>query len=585
MTNEKMISKLFIKLLPIQIFLVIIGGINSVIDSTFASNLIGPDAMAVTGLFYPGVTLVNAINNLLFTGAELLCGRYLGKKMAERTKSIFTIDMISISIIAGIIIIISELIPNQISFFLGARGELIGQLSSYIRGYVIGLLPFCIGTQLTAFLQLEQKEKYSYASIGVMMASNCFFNWLFISKLGLSFFGLGLSTSISNFLFFLIQALYYFTGKASTGFSIKSIKMEDLPLILKNGIPGSITQVCILIRGLILNYLIQHFVGTDGLSALASVMSFGNLYWSASAGVSSAVMLLASIYVGEENIDSIVILMKTFLKKGVLLVTCASAVYMALSVPATNLYFHDPQSAVYQMTLMGFILFPLSCPFTVFFTGCSNYIHCLNNHEHFVRFASIFDGLIGVGGLSLILIPLLGMPGTWISQIGGGFLLAIILIVFAIRQRGYFPKTFIDWLCIPEGFGVGEEDRLNIAINNYEDAVNISEKVYDFCIQKDGNKKRAMHSALCIEELAINIVKHGFEEKKKHYIDLSVSYVKGEQVICFKDDCRTFNPKEASDLFEPEDITHNIGLRIVSKISKSMTYQNTLGLNIITIII
>ncbi len=54
-----------------------------------------------------------------------------------------------------------------------------------------------------------------------------------------------------------------------------------------------------------------------------------------------------------------------------------------------------------------------------------------------------------------------------------------------------------------------------------------------------------------------------------------------------------FNPEEASRLFEThgagstreEDAFHNIGLNIVSRISKSMTYQNTFGLNILTIVV
>ena len=46
-----------------------------------------------------------------------------------------------------------------------------------------------------------------------------------------------------------------------------------------------------------------------------------------------------------------------------------------------------------------------------------------------------------------------------------------------------------------------------------------------------------------------------------------------------------FNPTEAAGLFDPEDVTHNIGLRIATKISKSMTYQNTFGLNILRIVI
>lgn len=41
--------------------------------------------------------------------------------------------------------------------------------------------------------------------------------------------------------------------------------------------------------------------------------------------------------------------------------------------------------------------------------------------------------------------------------------------------------------------------------------------------------------------------------------------------------------EDRAELFDPEDVTHNIGLRMVSRIAKSMEYQNMLGRNVLTI--
>ena len=51
--DTKMISRLFFSLLPVQIMMVAIGSINSIIDGALASNLVGPLAMAVIGLYMP----------------------------------------------------------------------------------------------------------------------------------------------------------------------------------------------------------------------------------------------------------------------------------------------------------------------------------------------------------------------------------------------------------------------------------------------------------------------------------------------------------------------------------------------------
>ena len=55
------ITKMFFKLLPVQIILVAIGSLNGIIDGAMASNLIGAEALTATGIFGPMVTLTNMI--------------------------------------------------------------------------------------------------------------------------------------------------------------------------------------------------------------------------------------------------------------------------------------------------------------------------------------------------------------------------------------------------------------------------------------------------------------------------------------------------------------------------------------------
>ena len=61
--DDRLIGRLYMRLLPIQIILVIISGVNNIIDSAFVGNLIGPEAMAVVGLFFPVLNLINSIND------------------------------------------------------------------------------------------------------------------------------------------------------------------------------------------------------------------------------------------------------------------------------------------------------------------------------------------------------------------------------------------------------------------------------------------------------------------------------------------------------------------------------------------
>ncbi len=581
--DDKMMGRLFLRLLPVQIILVIIAGINNVVDSAFASNLIGADAMAVTGLFFPVLNLINSINVLFSGGAQIMCGKYMGKRLMERTKSIFTVDIFMVTCVTAVLILTCELAPERVSSILGAGEALTGPLSSYIRAFVIGLIPLMLGTQLTAFLQIERQEKRTYVAIVGMLCTNILCNWMFISVLNMGYFGLGLATSVSNMVFFLIQLSYYFTGKAVIRFSFPSIKWSDLKDILKYGFPPAITQLCILLRLVVVNYVIRDYVGEDGLAAFSGVMSFGNLYWAVAAGVTSAMTMLASVHVGEEDKDGLKSLMRVFFKIGIVLDTVVMGVFMVISTPMTNIFFHDPTEAVYAMTSLGFLLFPISNPISAITTGFTNYIHCLGTNEGLVRFVSVFEGAVGMAALSVVLIPIFGMPGAWMAQIGNGILVCLILFGFIIYKNRRFPRSGEDMMCFSKGFGVSERDRIDFTITNLDEAMQASSAVAGFCLDHDCPAKTANRTSLCVEELVKNIVAHGFDGKKKHFIDMSLTYINDGLILTIKDDCKPFNPKETVEMFDPEDKTHNIGLRLISGVAKEMKYQNNYGLNILTI--
>ena len=52
-SDYRLLSRLFFRLLPYQILLIVINAVNGIVDGLFASNAIGTDAMSAIGLYAP----------------------------------------------------------------------------------------------------------------------------------------------------------------------------------------------------------------------------------------------------------------------------------------------------------------------------------------------------------------------------------------------------------------------------------------------------------------------------------------------------------------------------------------------------
>lgn len=59
--DVQIISKLFFRLLPVQILLCLIGVVNSVVSSLFAGNFVGELALGAVGLYGPVSMFVGAV--------------------------------------------------------------------------------------------------------------------------------------------------------------------------------------------------------------------------------------------------------------------------------------------------------------------------------------------------------------------------------------------------------------------------------------------------------------------------------------------------------------------------------------------
>ena len=93
-SNEyKLLTGLYFRLLPYQILLLAINAVNGIVDTLYASNVIGTSAMSAIGIFGPVNLFLSAVSMMLVSGSQILYGRYVTTKR-EKLPGLFTVALL-----------------------------------------------------------------------------------------------------------------------------------------------------------------------------------------------------------------------------------------------------------------------------------------------------------------------------------------------------------------------------------------------------------------------------------------------------------------------------------------------------------
>lgn len=585
-SDFKMLQGLCFRLLPIQVLLAVVGSVNGIISSLFASNFVGTDAMSAIGLYSPVNSFFLALNTMMMGGSQIICGKYMGRHQVSGMQNVFSVNMLMSVLIS---------IASALLLFGAGVCDLTGMVSAdaavrmhfnqYLIGMAVGIVPQVIGQQLSGFLSLENETRLTTVAGIAYILVNLVLDYVFVAVLRMEAFGLALATSLGLWVFAGVQMLYYIRGKSELRLRFRSIRWKERTEIFKVGAPGAFSYGYQAVRGLIVNMLTLSFVGSVGISAFAASNSFLCLFWAIPGGMLAVSRMLISVSVGEEDRQSLQNVMRIMFQRYLPLMSAIAMLLIAAAVPMTRMYYQNPDDPVFQMTVWGFRILPLSMPLSII---CMHFV-CyaqVSEKKLLMHLLPLVDGVLGASISTAILIPMIGMNGVYWANVINGIATTLIVLGYAWIRNGRFPWTMSELMVIPERFGVRSEDRLDITVRSMEEVVNVSRKVHSFCHKKGVDERRSYFAALMVEEMAGNIVSHGFEkDHKRHSVDLRIALKDENLILRIKDDCIPFNPSERRKIADPDDITKNIGIRMVFSLAKDVQYQNILGMNALTIVL
>ncbi len=571
-------------LLPVQILLSLVGAINGIVSGYFASNYVGIDAMSAVGLYSPLNMLLGAIYSILAGGCAIICGRYLGSNQQDRLQEVFSLDlMLSTAISLVFVVAFAGMSLFDLAGIFTKDAALRPIFNRYLLGQAIGLLPLFLGNQLPAFLSMENKGNRTMLASLVYIAVNVVLNFVFLQVLHLEEFGLALASSLGLWIFLLIQAQYFFSKGSMLKMRPGSVSWKRCSEIVRIGFPGAASNLYQTIRGFIVNSLLTTYTGSIGLSAFAAANNLMSFFWAIPGGMLAVSRLLISVSVGEEDRQSLCDVFRVTFACFIPLMIAINVLTIVFAGPLAAIYFRDVTSLVHLWTASCLRILPLCMSFSIMMMHFACYGQT-SNKQVFVNVLSLLDGVVCVGLFSFLLIGKMGIQGIAWANVLNGVVTTAYIILYACFMKKRFPKSMDDLLVIPDGFGVVEEERIDLNLTSMDEVVQVAQQIQNFCKERGIDERRSYLAGLAMEEMAGNVIEHGFrKDNKKHSVDIRVSHKDEDIILRIKDDCVPFDPQDRNKITAGDDLVKNIGIRMIYQMSDDIDYQNILGLNVLTI--
>lgn len=572
MKNDYIVRKTYLSFVIVSILTSITAMVGILIDNIIVGRYLGQEALGAMGIVGPVSLIFSAVGNICSGGGGARAAQALGRGESDKVCLVFTVNILFVLVIGGLITVLGMIFTPQIAVLLGAKGDLFEPSCRYLYGYFLGALPTIMLTAMMSFVKIDGSPKLPLVCIVVMSASNIILDFAMV-KMGM--FGMALATTISYCLA-LATVFLHFLKKTSGLKLVKPKKMfSEISQTVVTGFPTAISRISDTIKVMLLNNMMVAFVSVAAVTAL-NVRTQANSFLGAIViGVGQAATPTISMFFGEEDKTAIKDTLKITFKFGLFLTLILTMVLLIFPGIFSEI-FGVAEPEILSMASMAIRFFAITIPITLINTVLMNFYQC-TKRTGMATSICLLQSLVYTVVFAFVLIRPFGANGIWAAFfLGEVFTLATIIVCVFVKNKK-FSLSISSIMMLDKDFGGNENDRLELSIGNSMDEVmTISSGIYKFGKNRDIDDKTLNILSLCIEEMAGNIVRHSFKEGEKRWLDLIILDRNEHIVIRFRDNGTAFDPIAYLNNDAPKE---GYGIPLIHSFADDFEYRYNMGIN------
>ena len=585
-----MIKRIFRQMLLTQILSAMTVMICMFVDSVMIGRFLGSKAVTAYGLTNPVLLIFAAFGAMLTAGIQVMCGKTMGRGDREGTDVCYSAALVLAMSVALIGLLITLVFITPICTALGAgkpvpENEVFFLTKDYLTGFIIGAPAFLMAQTLVPFLQMSGKGIRLATAVIVMTVSDIIFDLLnvFVFKGGT--FGMGIASSMSYYMAFIIGGIYFISKNCMFRLKLRSVRFRMFGELLGYGIPTMINQTSTVLLIFLTNRVLLGVGGNPAVASYSVINTIANICYCFGAGIGSVTLMLSTMFYSDKDKDALLDIVKTMVKNSLLLNLIVTILTCVLAKQLVGLFLTDDPGAA-QMAVLGTGLFSLSLMFCSINTSFKNFYQG-TGRAHLTNVISFSQSFLSKFLFAFILSRFMGTTGVWYSWVLGEILTLLLLTGIVWKKNKKITFAPSEFSLLSDTVMAEDDEKLEVTVHSMEEVIYASQSAASFCLAKGRDRRTSTLISLCIEEMASNIVRHGFTKgnAKDRSINIRLLFKDGEGIIRLRDNCINFDPVSYMDLHKADDPTSHIGIRMIMKIVKDASYVSSLGLNNLTLVI
>ena len=609
-SGEKVLRQMYAKSVLLNLAGALTLMINSVFDGVMICHFLGLEAQAAYGLIFPLFTLVTLVPIMLRSATEVKVGSLVGRGSVEEARQAVRELLVGAFLLSLPFVLAFSLAREQVMVLLGvytgATDEIVSMVSDYLLWFAPSVIPLYLTPVLHPLMQFDGDSRRSPAAIVISLAVNIIGDIFCVLQLGSGMAGIAAATTLSCFTECAVLILHFRKedavlrpqglsrlgnqkGASASPEDQKSVVFDNLKDVLRMLGSASASSVPILSRettafvtGILINILA---LSTGGKNTLA-VLAAGNAIWpfllSFPTAASNTGLSLGTVSESEEDHRAV----RTILRLGILFaaVPCtAAAIVFALFSGRIARFITTDSEILSEVTMFLYIL-AAALPATVLTQITESHLMVIKRNTQAVILC-LLDGGLAVLIASLILLQNYGAAGIYTGRLTGVLIcgLAALIMIWKSRESSESRESLKSLETSGKGHTYQERAYIEATLTDNSSISDFADKTQEFCKSHGVSGRNAFYIALCIEELAENVVMWGSKAGQKPEIDVRVVVSESDVKVRIRDNGKLFNAERYASQFvsEPGDPSRNIGIRIVSRTAASMRYVSLVDFNVL----